>query len=98
MEQRSTVVDCSPTNSGYDPDRRATVGRSVMAQRRSKEGAAAALVGLMPADKHYAGKQTLPADPGARVGLLRYGMSVTDACMDWTATVALLDEAHSCLA
>ena len=87
----AVMVDCSHGNSGKDPWRQPDVARAVLGQRVAGQRA---LVGLMLESHLEGGRQDLGADPGA----LRYGVSITDACLDWTATAALLDEIHGALA
>lgn len=38
------------------------------------------------------GKQDVPAEGPAN---LKYGVSITDACIDWQTTVAMLDRLNS---
>ena len=78
------MVDCSHANARKDHRRQAAVLRDVLAQRRDGE---TALAGVMLESHLNAGKQ--PLEPGA----LRYGVSVTDACLGWEETEALLREA-----
>ena len=40
-----------------------------------------------------AGNQPIPKD----LGMLEYGVSITDPCMDWQATEALLTKLHKSL-
>lgn len=80
------VVDCSHANSGGDHTRQRAVWRSVLDQRAA---GTSSLRGLMLESHLNPGKQTLPAD----LGQLRYGVSVTDACLGWEETEALLEEA-----
>jgi 3-deoxy-7-phosphoheptulonate synthase len=47
------------------------------------------IVGVMIESNLEAGNQPIPDDLGA----LRYGCSVTDACVDWTTTEKMLREA-----
>lgn len=47
------------------------------------------ITGLMIESNINAGRQDVPAE-GARG--LKYGVSITDACVDWDMTVAMLDE------
>jgi len=75
------VVDCSHANSGKDPLRQTQVADDLLAQRRTGEGA---IAGLMLESHLEAGKQPLD-------GPLQYGVSVTDACLGWAKTKALLD-------
>jgi len=79
------VVDCSHGNSAKDPARQPVVARDCLAQIRAGNRS---IVGLMLESFLEAGRQDLPTDGGA----LRYGVSVTDACMDWGTTEALLLE------
>jgi 3-deoxy-7-phosphoheptulonate synthase len=82
------VVDCSHHNSGYKHEQQAVVWRDVLAQRSAGEGA---LVGLMIESNINPGKQPFPSD----VSQMRYGVSLTDACIGWDETEALLAEAAS---
>lgn len=80
------LVDCSHANSGGRHERQALVWNDVLAQRR---GGTASLRGLMLESHLHAGKQGIPAD----LGQLQYGVSVTDACVGWEETEALLRSA-----
>jgi len=51
-------------------------------------------VGMMLESNLEAGSQEIPEDRSK----LRYGVSVTDACIDWTSTEDLLRRAHRELA
>ena len=75
------LVDCSHANSGKDPLRQPQVAAELLAQRRAGERAVA---GLMLESHLETGKQAIGAD-------MRYGVSVTDACLGWTETRALLE-------
>ncbi|MFF7708994.1 3-deoxy-7-phosphoheptulonate synthase [Pseudomonas sp. NPDC007930] len=77
------VVDCSHANSGKDPLRQPEVLREVLAQRRAGERS---VVGVMLESNLFEGCQ--PLGPN-----LRYGVSITDGCLGWEATAALLREA-----
>ncbi|MDX1931256.1 MAG: 3-deoxy-7-phosphoheptulonate synthase [Capsulimonadales bacterium] len=83
------LVDCSHGNSGYDPEKQVEVAESVVASRRAGRRS---VVGLMLESHLFAGKQALI--PG-RSGDLRYGVSVTDGCLGWEATAALLRRLHA---
>ncbi|WP_163650024.1 3-deoxy-7-phosphoheptulonate synthase [Modicisalibacter sp. 'Wilcox'] len=78
------LVDCSHANSAKDHRRQPEVLRDVLAQRLAGE---TGLVGVMLEGHLAEGKQ--PLVPGA----LRYGVSITDACLGWEDTAALLEEA-----
>jgi 3-deoxy-7-phosphoheptulonate synthase len=77
------MVDCSHANSGKDPLRQPQVFKDVLAQRLAGEGA---LVGMMLESHLFEGCQPLG-------DTLRYGVSVTDACLGWSATEQLLRDA-----
>lgn len=78
------MVDCSHANARKDHRRQAAVLRDVLAQRRAGE---MALAGVMLESHLHEGKQPLERDR------LRYGVSITDACLGWEETAALLCEA-----
>ncbi|GAA5534529.1 3-deoxy-7-phosphoheptulonate synthase [Deinococcus aluminii] len=86
----AVMVDCSHANSGSDHRRQALVWRDVLGQRLTGQ---AAIKGLMVESNLRPGKQTIPADLSA----LLPGVSVTDACVGWDETEALLLEAHAAL-
>jgi 3-deoxy-7-phosphoheptulonate synthase len=48
-----------------------------------------AIVGVMIESNIVAGNQAIPAD----LSQLKYGCSVTDACVDWSTTETMLREA-----
>jgi 3-deoxy-7-phosphoheptulonate synthase len=77
------VIDVSHDNSGKDADRQPSVAAKVAGQIA---GGSRAIVGLMLESFLLAGRQDLDS-PGA----LRYGQSITDACIDWETTVEVLD-------
>jgi 3-deoxy-7-phosphoheptulonate synthase len=82
---RSVLVDCSHENSGRDPARQGEVCRATLAQW---SGGQASLLGVMLESHLQAGRQDW-----ARSAPLAYGMSITDACIGWEDTEALLREA-----
>jgi 3-deoxy-7-phosphoheptulonate synthase len=81
------IVDCSHANSGKDHTRQAAVWRDVLEQRLAGD---TSIVGLMLESSIHAGAQAVQADRGK----LAYGVSITDACIGWEETEALLLEAH----
>ena len=84
------MVDCSHANCGGDPRRQeivaADVLRQIVAGNRS-------LIGLMIESHLHEGNQPLPRDPAD----LRYGVSITDPCIDWETTERILRGAHAAL-
>ena len=85
--QPRLVVDCSHANSGYDHTRQPVVWSDVLAQRRAGN---TAIKGLMIESNIAAGRQDVQPDRSA----LRYGVSVTDACVDWPTTERMLAQAY----
>lgn len=79
----SLMVDCSHANSGKDPLRQPEVLRNVIQQRKAGR---TDIVAVMLESHIHLGTQ-----PASRDGL-KYGVSITDACLDWESTAALLRE------
>lgn len=82
------VVDCSHANSFKDPAVQPLVMRDCVHQ--ILEGNQS-IVGLMVESNLDWGNQSIPAD----LSQLKYGVSVTDACIDWPTTEKMLREAHA---
>jgi 3-deoxy-7-phosphoheptulonate synthase len=82
------VVDCSHGNSNKDPALQPLVAENCVAQILDGNRS---IVGLMLESNLQAGNQSIPAD----LRQLKYGVSVTDACMDWTTTERLLLDLHA---
>lgn len=87
----SLMIDCSHANSGYDCNAQVAVWQRVIAQRAAGN---TSIVGVMVESNLVAGKQSIPAD----LADLRYGQSITDACVDWETTERMLDDAYAALA
>lgn len=81
--QPGFMVDCSHANSAKNPRRQALAWRSVLAQRRRGR---TSIIGAMLESNLEEGNQPVNADRRK----LRYGVSVTDACIDWKTTEKLL--------
>ncbi len=81
------IVDCSHANSGKDHTRQAAVWRDVLEQRRAGDRS---IVGFMLESNIQAGAQPVAPDRSQ----LKYGLSITDGCIGWEETEALLLEAH----
>jgi 3-deoxy-7-phosphoheptulonate synthase len=79
------MVDCSHGNSAKDHTRQSLVLRDVAGQVRAGSDA---IMGVMLESHLHAGSQRLEGDAAG----LRYGVSITDACIDWDTTAELLDE------
>jgi len=79
------MVDCSHANSSKDHNRQPLVARDIAAQIAAGNRS---IVGLMIESNIAAGNQPLQAN----LDELEYGVSVTDACIDWETTEQLLRE------
>jgi len=77
------MIDCSHANSGKDPARQPEVWNSVLEQRAAGRSD---IVGAMLESHIEHGAQSLEGDPSK----LRYGVSITDGCLDWESTAELL--------
>ena len=86
----SIVVDCSHANSYKNPELQPLVMSDVINQIRYGN---TSLVGTMIESNLVAGCQPIPQN----LSLLRYGCSVTDACVDWETTEAMLRESAEVL-
>ncbi len=82
------VVDCSHANSLKDASLQPLVFMDCVHQIR--EGSRA-IVGMMLESHLIAGNQPIPADRSQ----LKYGISVTDACIGWDTTEELLRRAYA---
>ncbi len=82
------VVDCSHANSNKDPALQPLVMHDCVHQ--ILEGNRS-IVGLMLESNLEWGNQPIPAD----LSQLKYGVSVTDACVDWATTASMLREARA---
>jgi len=79
------MIDCSHANPGKDPARQPAVWRSLLEQRAAGR---TDVIGAMLESNLGWGAQPVKANRSE----LQYGVSVTDACMDWEATRQLLLE------
>jgi len=83
---RPIMVDCSHGNSAKNPANQISVARDVLAQLPAG-GGVQPLMGLLLESHLVGGRQDWkPNQP------LRYGQSITDACLGWDETATLLGE------
>ena len=81
------MIDCSHANSNKDPNVQPLVLKDVTHQ--IMEGNQS-IIGVMVESNINAGNQSIPKD----LNELKYGVSVTDACIDWATTeIAILEMA-----
>jgi 3-deoxy-7-phosphoheptulonate synthase len=88
---QSILVDCSHDNSARKPERQPEVMRELLAQIARGN---ASIMGAMIESNLLAGNQAFPQP----VAALRRGVSITDGCIGWDTTEALVREVHSALA
>jgi 3-deoxy-7-phosphoheptulonate synthase len=84
------MVDCSHANSEKKQENQEIVLKSVIDQVVNGN---THILGAMIESNIYEGSQSIPKD----LNLLKYGVSVTDACMGWDATATLIKEAWTML-
>jgi 3-deoxy-7-phosphoheptulonate synthase len=87
---QAVLVDCSHDNSAKQPERQPAVLRAVLAQAAAGNRS---IIGAMLESNLHAGSQTFPQSRRR----LRYGVSITDPCIDWPTTAAAIREAHAAL-
>ena len=87
---RPVMIDCSHDNSSKDHKRQGLVARDVIKQFRDGRQS---IMGLMIESNLNPGKQTW------KEGIsLAHGVSITDACLGWDETEALLNELANTIA
>lgn len=79
------LVDCSHANSGKVATRQPEVWEAVLEQRLAGDDS---IIGVMLESHLLGGNQKLGPSPES----LQYGVSITDECLDWESTEALIRE------
>lgn len=85
--QKNIMIDCSHANSNKDPALQPLVMQD--ATHQILEGNTS-IIGLMVESNLNWGNQSIPKD----LNDLKYGVSVTDACIDWETTEKAVLEMH----
>lgn len=85
------VVDCSHANSNKNPEQQPQVMQTCIDQ---VVAGGSPIVGLMIESNLEAGSQSIPAN----LSDLKYGVSITDGCVDWATTEAMIISAAEQLA
>lgn len=83
----AVMIDCSHANSGSDYTKQRAVWQAGLAMRTQ---GMRQMIGMMVESNLSEGKQSMGSD----LSSLKYGVSVTDACVGWNETVAMLEEAY----
>lgn len=81
------MVDCSHGNSNKDYQKQPEVMECVIDQMLAGNNS---ISGVMIESNLEAGNQKIPSD----ISHLKYGVSITDACIDWSTTERILLNAH----
>ena len=85
---KAIMIDCNHANSGKDPSRQELVLRDAIHQIKNGDNS---IVGIMIESNINGGNQPISAS-------LQYGVSITDACLDWENTNRIILNAHQSLA
>lgn len=88
---KSILVDCSHDNSAKKPELQPDVMRELLKQISAGNRS---IMGAMIESNLEAGNQSFPQPKED----LKYGVSITDGCMDWATTESLIREIHTALA
>ena len=83
----SIMVDCSHGNSAKNHERQPMVMQGVLDQIAAGNHS---ISGVMIESNLEAGSQSIPADHSR----FKYGVSITDDCIDWKTTERLLRDSH----
>lgn len=87
---KAIMVDCSHANSEKKPENQVRVAGEVVGQ---VERGNSSIIGLMVESNLRAGNQPFP-QPKEN---LEYGVSITDGCIDWESTEAMIRKCHEAL-
>jgi 3-deoxy-7-phosphoheptulonate synthase len=87
----SILVDASHDNSAKKPELQPEVMQALTAQIQAGNRS---IMGAMVESNLHAGNQAFPAPKDS----LKYGVSITDGCIDWTTTETLVRQLHAALA
>ena len=80
------LIDCNHANSGKDPFKQPAVLEDILSQKANGNKS---IIGFMVESNIEAGNQPIPKD----LSELKYGVSITDKCIDWAATEKMLQDA-----
>ena len=81
------MIDCSHGNSNKDHNRQPGVFTSVIDQVLAGNKS---IVGMMVESHLFEGSQSIPKN----LSELKYGVSVTDKCIDWPTTEKMILESY----
>ncbi|KAJ1946776.1 3-deoxy-7-phosphoheptulonate synthase [Kickxella alabastrina] len=83
------MIDCSHGNSSKDHRNQPKVSSDI-----SKQVAAGnqSIIGVMIESNINEGRQDIPLEENGGSKALKYGQSITDACVNWEQTIPMLQE------
>jgi len=84
---KTIMIDCNHANSGKDPYRQEIVLRDTIMQKKDSEQS---IIGTMIESNINGGNQLINHK-------MKYGVSVTDSCLDWENTHRIILDAHATL-
>ena len=84
---KAIMIDCNHANSGKDPFRQELVLRNTIMQIKDGDQS---IIGTMIESNINGGNQLIKPK-------MRYGVSVTDACLDWENTYRIILDSHAAL-
>ena len=84
---KAIKIDCNHANSGKDPSRQELVLRNTIMQIKDGDQS---IIGTMIESNINGGNQLIKPK-------MKYGVSVTDACLDWENTHRIILDAHTAL-
>jgi 3-deoxy-7-phosphoheptulonate synthase len=87
---RNIMVDCSHANSGKDCRRQLEVLQDIGGQVAAGNES---IIGIMLESNLLEGRQDIPENPAD----LKYGLSITDACLDWPTTADAIRKLNASL-
>ena len=94
----SIIIDCSHANSAKDFRRQPEVCRRVLTQFVQGQKA---IRGIMLESNIHSGRQEVPPSESLKGrsprSLLKYGVSLTDSCIDWPCTEELIRESFAAI-
>ncbi|EHA51264.1 3-deoxy-7-phosphoheptulonate synthase [Pyricularia oryzae] len=85
-QRQAIMIDCSHGNSNKDHRNQPKVAKVIGDQLREGERS---IIGVMIESNINEGNQKVPAEGPSG---LKKGVSITDACIDWDSTVAVLED------
>lgn len=88
---KSILVDASHDNSSKQPEKQPEVMRDLLAQIAAGN---TSIMGAMVESNLHGGNQPFPQPKET----LKYGVSITDGCIDWATTETMIREIHTALA